>query len=83
MALIKGELGDPHGNLTYRMAARNFSPLMAMAAEKTFAQVSKRVELGDINPEHVVTPGIFVDGLVTVADPQQEEALIQAGARYP
>ena len=83
VALIKGELGDPRGNLTYRMAARNFSPQMAMAAEETFAQVSKRVELGDINPEHVVTPGIFVDGLVTVADPQQEEALIQAGARYP
>ena len=82
VALIKAELGDPHGNLTYRMAARNFSPLMAMAADKTFVQVSRCVELGEINPEHVVTPGIFVDGIVIVADPQQEEALIRAGAKY-
>lgn len=83
VTLIKAELGDPHGNLTYRMAARNFSPIMAMAAKKTFVQVSQQVALGDIDPEHVVTPGIFVDGLVEVPEPAQEEALNRAEAVYP
>jgi 3-oxoadipate CoA-transferase alpha subunit len=82
-ALIKAELGDPMGNLTYRMAARNFSPLMAMAAEHTIAQVFRVLPVGGIDPEHVVTPGIFVDGIVEVADPRQEEVLNRAGARYP
>ena len=83
VTLIKAELGDPHGNLTYRMAARNFSPIMAMAAKKTFVQVTKQVALGDIEPEHVVTPGIFVDGVVEVPEPAQEEALNRAEAVYP
>lgn len=82
-ALIKADRGDQYGNLTYRMAARNFSPLMAMAANRTICQVKQIVKLGDINPEHVVTPGIFVDGITEVADPQQEEVLIRAGASYP
>ncbi|TYC48313.1 3-oxoacid CoA-transferase subunit A [Rhodobacterales bacterium] len=82
-ALIKGELGDPFGNLTYRMAARNFNPLMAMAAGQTIAQVSKIVPAGEIDPEHVVTPGIFVDSVVQVADPKQEETLNREGAVYP
>ena len=83
VTLIKAEQGDPHGNLTYRMAARNFSPIMAMAAAKTFVQVSHSVRLGAIDPEHVVTPGLFVDGLVEVPNPAQEETLNRAGARYP
>jgi 3-oxoadipate CoA-transferase alpha subunit len=82
-ALIKAELGDPMGNLTYRMVARNFGPLMAMAAEHTIAQVSRIVPVGGIDPEHVVTPGIFVDRIVEVADPKQEEVLNRVGARYP
>ena len=82
-ALIKAELGDPMGNLTYRMAARNFSPLMAMAAEHTVAQVSRIFPLGGIDPEHVVTPGIFVDGVVEAPDPKQEETLNREGAVYP
>lgn len=82
-ALIKAELGDPFGNLTYRMAARNFSPLMAMAAAHTIAQVSRIVPPGGIDPEHVVTPGIFVDGVIEVADPKQEEELNREGAVYP
>ena len=81
-ALIKGHLGDPLGNLTYRMAARNFNPLMAMAARKTICQVSKIVSTGSLDPETVVTPGIFVDGLVEVPDPQQEEALNREGVSY-
>ncbi len=81
-ALVKAHIGDVHGNLTYNKAARNFNPLMCMAAERTIAQVSRIVPLGGIDPEHVVTPGIFVDRVVEVADPQQEEELIRAGVAY-
>ena len=81
-ALVKAELGDRHGNLTYRLAGRNFNPLMCMAATTTIAQVSRIVELGGIDPEQVITPGIFVDRVVEVSDPQQEELLIRNGATY-
>ncbi|GLT11416.1 3-oxoacid CoA-transferase subunit A [Sulfitobacter porphyrae] len=82
-ALIKGELGDQHGNMTYRMAARNFNPIMATAATTTIAQVSRIVPPGGIDPEHVVTPGIFVRRLVEVSAPAQEEELNRAEAVYP
>jgi 3-oxoadipate CoA-transferase alpha subunit len=82
-ALIKAETGDTHGNLTYRMAARNFGPIMAMAAASTIVQVSQAVEAGSIDPEAVITPGIFVDMIVEVPSPQQEEALNRAGAHHP
>ena len=81
-AIIKAHVGDTHGNLTYNKAGRNFNPLMCMAAEKSIVQVSKIVSPGGIDPEQVVTPGIFVDHVVEVADPQQEEELIQAGVAY-
>lgn len=83
VALIKADVGDTLGNLTYRMAARNFNPLMAMAAERTFAQVSRIVQPGGIDPESVITPGIFVQGVVEVPDPAQEEDLNRADAHYP
>ncbi|KIC20697.1 3-oxoacid CoA-transferase subunit A [Leisingera sp. ANG-Vp] len=82
-ALIKGELGDPMGNLTYRMAARNFNPLMATAAKHTIAQVSRIVPPGGIDPEQVVTPGIFVNSVTEAAIPQQEEILNRQEAVYP
>jgi 3-oxoadipate CoA-transferase alpha subunit len=82
-ALIKADCGDTLGNLTYRMAARNFNPLMATAAACTVAQVSRIVQPGGIDPETVVTPGIFVQGIVEVAAPAQEEDLNRADARYP
>ncbi len=82
-AIVKADIGDTHGNLVYRKAGRNFNPLMCMAAAKTVAQVSKIVALGEIDPEHVITPGIFVDGVVEVANPQQEEVLVRTGATYP
>ncbi len=69
VALIKAELADRWGNLTYRLAARNFSPTMAMAAELTVVQARRIVELGELAPEQVVTPGIFVDRIVEVANP--------------
>ena len=81
VALIKAETADRKGNLTYRKAARNFSPLMAMAAAMTIAQASRVVEPGEIDPEQVITPGLFVDRIVEVADPKQEEALLREGAR--
>lgn len=81
-ALIKGQIGDRVGNLTYRLAGRNFNPIMAMAATKTIAQVSQLVKPGDIDPEQVITPGIFVDRVVNVADPAQEEVLVRTGVIY-
>lgn len=77
VAIIKAELADRKGNLTYRKAARNFSPLMAMAAAKTIVQASQVVEPGQIDPEQVITPGIFVDQIVEVPNPAQEEALLR------
>ena len=82
-ALIKGEMGDPLGNLTYRMAARNFNPVMATAAAVTIAQVSRVVAPGEIDPEQVVTPGIYVKHVVEVPNPAQEEALNRQEAVYP
>ena len=65
-ALIKAEVGDRWGNLTYRKTARNFGPIMATAAKCTIASVHEIAELGDINPETVVTPGLFVKHVVKV-----------------
>lgn len=81
-ALIKAYVGDIHGNLTFNKAARNFNPIMCMAAAKTIVQVSKLVPLGGIDPEQVITPGIFVDSVVEIANPSQEEVLIRSGAVY-
>jgi len=69
VALIKADTADRWGNLTFRFAARNFAPTMAMSADLTIAQVRQIVELGAIPPEQVITPGIFVDRIVEVADP--------------
>ena len=66
VALIKAEKGDRWGNLTYRMAARNFGPVMAMASDRTIATVHEIVELGDMDPETIVTPGIFVNKIVKI-----------------
>jgi 3-oxoadipate CoA-transferase, alpha subunit len=66
VALIRAERGDRWGNLTYRMAARNFGPVMATAARCTIASVYDIVPLGSLDPESVVTPGIFVSRVVRV-----------------
>ena len=81
-ALLKAEAGDGMGNLTYRCAGRNFNPLMAMAAGHTIAQVRNLVGAGGIDPEAVITPGIFVDAIVHMPEPQQEELLVRAGEVY-
>ena len=82
-ALIKCESADPVGNLTYNKTARNFSPLMCMAAKTTIVQTRKLVGRGDIEPEHVITPGIFVNRIVEVPDPVHEDVLIAAEWSYP
>ena len=77
VALIKAERGDRWGNLTYRKSARNFGPVMATAAKKTIATVHEIVELGALNPEHIVTPGIFVHAIVQI-----NRMKTQAGGLY-
>ena len=74
VALIKAEQGDRWGNLNFRMSARNFGPVMAMAARHTVATVHEIVELGQMDPESIVTPGIFVSQIVRV-----ERVATQAG----
>jgi 3-oxoadipate CoA-transferase alpha subunit len=64
VALVRAHLGDRWGNLTYRWAARNFGPVMCMAAKHSIAQVNRVVSLGDLPPEQVMTPGIFVQAVV-------------------
>lgn len=65
-ALIKAERGDRWGNLSYRMTARNFGPIMAMAAKTTVATVHEIAALGELDPEAVVTPGLFVQRVVKI-----------------
>ncbi len=66
VALIKAAAADRYGNLIYRKTARNFGPVMAMAAETTIAEVSEVVEAGKLDPECVVTPGIYVNFFIKV-----------------
>ena len=73
-ALIKADRADRWGNLTYRKTARNFAPIMASAARCTVVQVRETVELGALDPEAVVTPGIFVKRVVRIAAPLQKAA---------
>ena len=82
-ALIKGQVADTYGNVIYNKTARNFGPPMAMAAKESIVQVSSVVEPGMIDPEVVVTPGIFVDRVVEVASPAYESDLVTAGVSYP
>jgi len=82
-ALIKAKQADRYGNLTFNKTARNFAPIMAMAATQTLVQTNEMVELGDIDPENVITPGIFVNRIIEVKKPQQESKLVKAGVVYP
>ena len=73
-ALIKADRADRWGNLTYRKTARNFAPIMASAAKCTVVQVRETVELGGLDPEAIITPGIFVKRVVRIAAPLQKVA---------
>ena len=81
-ALVKAERADRFGNADYNKAARNFGPIMCMAARTAIVQVGEIVAAGAIDPEHVVTPGIFVQRVVQVSDPALESELIARGAKY-
>jgi 3-oxoadipate CoA-transferase alpha subunit len=80
VALIKAQRGDRWGNLVYRKAARNFGPIMASAAKCAVVQVHEVVELGELDPEVIVTPGIFVHRVVQVAQPRSAIEPAQAAA---
>lgn len=82
-ALIKGKRSDRYGNVVYNKTARNFSPLMAMAAGITIVQVAECVPAGDMDPEAVITPGIFVQRVVLVPNPAHESDLVREGVTYP
>lgn len=73
-ALVKALVGDRWGNLVYRKTARNFGPIMAMAAKTAIVQVERVVELGELDPEAIVTPGIFVQRVVVSGAAANKEA---------
>jgi len=73
-ALIKADRADRWGNLVYRKTARNFAPIMASAAKCTVVQVRETVELGQLDPEAIITPGIFVKRVVKIAAPMRKAA---------
>ena len=81
--LIKGRTADTHGNVVYHATARNFAPPMAMAGTVTIVQVAEVIDAGGLDPESVVTQGIFVDRIVHIPSPAQESELIASGASYP
>lgn len=78
VALIKAERADRWGNLIYNRAARNFAPVMAMAAKVTIAQARMIDDLGALDPEQIVTPSIFVDRVVHVPNPISESDFLPA-----
>lgn len=82
-ALIKAKIADRHGNLLFNKTARNFSPIMATAADTTIVQSEEIASAGELDPECIVTPGIFVDRIVVVVDPALESSLVAQGVSYP
>lgn len=82
-ALVKCLKADRYGNLVYNKTARNFGPIMCTAAKTTIIQTKQIVEPGDIDPECVVTPGIFVHRVVEVTNPMEESVLVAENRRYP
>ena len=82
-ALVKAEKADRYGNLTYHATARNFGPIMCTAANVSIVQAKKIVEPGQIDPEHVITPGIFVQKVVEVKNPTDESKLVEEKISYP
>ena len=82
-SLVKCETADRYGNLLYHATARNFGPIMCTAANVTIVQAKKIVEAGEIDPEIVVTPGIFVNKVIEITNPANESQLVADEMRYP
>lgn len=82
-ALVKCHEADKYGNLTYHATARNFGPIMCTAAKVSIVQTRNIVEPGQIDPEVVITPGIYVNKVVEVTDPVDESLLVEQELSYP
>ena len=82
-AFIKADVADRYGNLTFNKTARNFNPIMCMAAKQSLIQAKKIIEPDETNPEHVITPGIFVQKIIQVENPIIESNAIEEGIIYP
>ena len=81
-ALVKAETADRYGNLLYHATARNFGPIMSTASKVAIVQAKKIVEAGQIDPESVVTPGIFVQKVVEIINPADESKLVEQEISY-
>ncbi|MCB1510297.1 MAG: 3-oxoacid CoA-transferase subunit A [Hyphomicrobiaceae bacterium] len=81
VALVKAQEGDRWGNLRYHMTQRNFGPIMCTAADCAIVQVKRFVELGEMAPDTIATPGIYVDRLIEVSTPTEEETLLKQDVR--
>lgn len=81
-SLVKCKAADKYGNLIYNKTARNFGPIMCTAAKITIVQAKSVVELGVINSENVITPGIFVNRVVEIQNPLEESQLVKEDKRY-
>jgi 3-oxoadipate CoA-transferase alpha subunit len=82
-SLVKCRIADRYGNLVYNKTARNFGPVMCTAAQTTLVQARKIVAPGEIDPECVITPGIFVKRVVEISNPEDESKLVAEKRRYP
>jgi len=82
-ALIKAQMADPYGNLTFYKTARNYNPVMATAAKTTIVQIAELAPLGEMDPETIVTPGVYVNRVVRVETPVHESVLVDQGSVYP
>ncbi|MBE51150.1 MAG: 3-oxoadipate CoA-transferase [Flavobacteriales bacterium] len=81
-ALIKCKKADRYGNLIYHATARNFGPIMCTASKTTIVQTRKIVKLGDLDPESIITPGIFVQKVIEIKNPVHESELVKENVKY-
>ena len=82
-ALVKCNMADRYGNLIYHATARNFGPIMCSASNISIVQAKSIVEVGNIDPEIIVTPGIFVQRIVEIKNPAHESELVANKMKYP
>ena len=82
-SLVKCHKADRYGNLIYHATARNFGPIMCSAANIAIVQSKQIVEVGQLNPEEIITPGIFVERVIEITNPAHESELVENQMRYP
>tara|TARA_B100001094_G_scaffold203681_1_gene197612 strand:+ start:361 stop:1074 length:714 start_codon:yes stop_codon:yes gene_type:complete len=82
-SLVKCHKADRYGNLIYHATARNFGPIMCSAANIAIVQSKQIVEIGQLNPEEIITPGIFVQRVIKITNPAHESELVENQMRYP